>query len=71
MFMIMFTMCFTKAEGRVRTIPQNAGLNSATPSHPAALILGIPHHVPLSYTKCTIVPSMTTLQFKKKKEHKN
>lgn len=32
MFMIMFTLCFTKAEGQVRTIPQNAGLNSAVPS---------------------------------------
>jgi len=28
----MFTLCFTKAEGQVGAILQNAGLNSATPS---------------------------------------
>ncbi len=36
------------------------------PFHPAALILGIPHHVPLSYTKCTIVPQHDNTAVQKK-----
>ncbi len=71
MFMMMFTFCFTKAEGQVRTIPQNAGLNSAAPFILRPLFWEYPTMCLYLTQSVQLYPSMTTRQFKKKKEHKN